>query len=371
MDDVNDPDISFDDDGHCCYCRSYYNSEKRLVVHGEEGRTVLTSIFERIKRDGHGKENDCVLGLSGGVDSSYVAYIAWKAGLHVILAHLDNHWDTKTSQQNTQRIAERTGFPLVWDKPDWEEFKDMQLSMLRSGVIDIEALTDNALAAWLYKLASKSDVKWILSGSNVVTEKIMPPSWSWLKNDARNIRAIHKQYGKMPIKTVPLMGLLGLTKYMFIKGIKTVYPLNYVDYNKAGAKSTLMNEFGWLDYEGKHYENIWTKFYQAYVLPTKYGVDKRKAHLSTLICSGQITREEALKELEKPTYTAEMLDKEKLQVLKRLDLSPEEFDSIMKQPPRSHLDYPNEQKLFYILRRLNRTYWAIKSVLKSNRQIVT
>jgi len=354
--DTTDPDIVFDENGICNNCKDYFEKKKKFVFEGEEGKKKLKEIVNKIREDGKYKKYDCILGVSGGTDSSYVAYLAKKFGLQVLLIHLDNEWDSEIAKRNIDNIVEKTNFDMYVYKVDWEEFKDLQLAYLKASVVDIEVVTDHAITALIYDTANKKRIKYILSGTNFVTERIMPKSWIHRKNDLRNLKAIHKRYSSVRFKTYPTMGLFKLLYYRFFKGIQFIPLLNYVDYNKKEAKKVLHNEFCWKDYGGKHYESIFTKFYQAYILPTKFNIDKRKAHLSTLICSGQTTRDEALKELEKPAYAKDEFEREKKYVLKKLGLSEKEFEHLMKLPIKKHQEYATDEWIYSPLRRLKKLY---------------
>lgn len=350
--DTTDPDIVFDENGICNHCKDYFEKEKEFVVKGEAGKKKLEEIVNKIKEDRKYEKYDCILGLSGGTDSSYVAYLAKKLGLRVLLVHLDNEWNSETSEKNIKNIVEKTNFDIHLCKIDWEEFRDLQLAYLRASVIDIEAVTDHAIYAIIYDVANKKGIKYVLTGSNVVTEGIMPKSWMHRKTDLRNLKGIHKRYGKVKLKTFPTAGLFKLLYYRFFKRIHFIPLLNYVDYNREEAKKILHNEFGWEDYGAKHYESVFTKFYQAYILPTKFNIDKRKAHLSTLICSGQITREEALEELEKPLCLKDEFERDKTYVLEKLGLSEQEFDDLMKLPIKKHQEYGTDERLFSLIKRV-------------------
>lgn len=354
--DTTDPNISFDENGFCNHCNSYFSSESKFVVKGDEGKKKLKDIFEQIKESGKTKDYDCLLGVSGGTDSSYVAFLAWKNGLRVLLTHLDNGWNTTVSEKNIEAIINKTGFDIIKEKADLNEFHDLQIAFLKASVVDIEMLTDHALAAWVYKLAAKKQIKYILSGTNFVTESIMPKAWGHQKNDLTNLKAIHKKFGKVKLRTFPTMSLFERVSYRLFKKICFVSLLNYVDYNKEEAKRILKQEFAWEDYGGKHYESIFTKFYQSYILPRKFGIDKRKAHLSTLICSGQINRNEAFRELEKPLYSEKELAHDKQYVLNKLELSEEEFEQFMNLPIKKHSDYRSDEWIYELLRRLEKVY---------------
>lgn len=361
--DTTDPDIVFDENGFCNHCNDYFEKEKKFVFTSEEGKKKLEEIINKIKEDGKHKIYDCILGVSGGTDSSYVAYLAKEFGLRVLLYSLNNGYNAEIADKNVDNIVEKTNFDMYTYKVDFEEFKDLHIAYLKASVVDIEVVTDHAIAAAIYGIANKKRIKYILSGTNIVTEGILPKSWSYNKNDLLNLKAIHKRYGEGKLKTYPTLGLYKKLYYEFFKGIKFISLLDYVNYNKKEAKKVLQSEFGWEDYGGKHYESIFTKFYQAYILPMKFNIDKRKAHLSTLICSGQITREEALKELEKTLYEKDEFERDKKYVLKKLGLSEKEFEDLMKLPIKKHQEYGTQEDewIYRLLRRLKKLYTTLLS----------
>lgn len=345
MDNIADPHIRFDDKGICNYYHEYQNAAREGVFEGKEGEEKLSKLVDKIKKDGSGKAYDCLIGLSGGVDSTYVAYLVKQLGLRPLAVHLDNGWNSELAVKNVENIITRLGFDLYTLVVNWEEFKDIQLSYLRASVVDIEVVSDHAIFSTMYKLAKEKNIGTIISGTNIVTEYIMPPDWLYQKMDFANIKDIHRQFGKVKLKTYPSFDFKKYVYYSAVLRLTPVSILNYVPYNKKEVKEVIKRELGWRDYGGKHYESIFTKFYQAYILPEKFRIDKRKAHLSTLICSGQITREEALAELEQSTYDAVELKGDKEYVLKKLGLSEEAFGKIMSLPVKSHRDYKSDRKL--------------------------
>ena len=363
MDTISDPDIVFDEKGICNYNYEFQKQYADNVFTGSDGVNKLAEIADQIKEEGKNKPYDCIMGLSGGVDSTYVAYLAKQHGLRPLAVHFDNGWNSELAVQNIENIVQRLGIDLHTFVINWNEFRDLQLAYLKASVIDIEAITDHAIFATLYRLAGEKGIKYILSGTNVQTENTLPKSWIHPKTDHINIKSIHKLFGTVPLKTFPFMDAKVKRYYQQIKGVTSVSVLNYQEYNKSHVKELIQKELHWRDYGGKHYESIWTRFYQGYILPTKFKVDKRKAHLSDLIFSNQITKEEALKELEKPIYPQEQFNVDFEFVLKKLGLSEEEFESIMKKTPRSHYDfdyekaielrYPILKPIKYIYRKIN------------------
>jgi N-acetyl sugar amidotransferase len=358
MDTSGDDRITFDSEGVCNYCHSYDELHAALVPDPATAVDRLSSKIAEIRRAGEGKPYDSILGLSGGVDSSYLAHVAKQQGLRPICIHFDNGWNSEMAVQNIHHIVHKLGFDLETYVIDWDEFRDLQRAYFKAGVIDIEALTDHAIFASIYRLAFRMGIRYVLSGSNVVTEGILPHHWTHRKSDYINIVDIHRHFGTLSLKTFPLIDKR--TKDRIRKwGLETVELLNWVPYDKAEAKALLQRELGWQDYGGKHYESVFTKFYQAYILPVKFGVDKRKAHLSTLVCSGQISRQQALEELSKPLYDPADLQKDKEYVLKKLGFTEAEFDGMMADKPVPHNTFAVEGSLFhyYPLLKLVRPLW--------------
>jgi len=345
MDNIANPEITFDDKGVCNYYYEYKTAEKNSVLTGEAGRKKLEDIAATIKKAGEGQPYDCIMGLSGGVDSTYIAWTAKQLGLRPLAVHFDNGWNSELAVQNIENIVNRLGVDLFTYVINWDEFKDLQIAYLKASVIDIEAITDHAIFATLYRLAGEKKIRYILSGTNVHTEQTLPKCWVHPKSDHINIKSIHKKYGTVSLKTFPFMDAKVKRYYQQMLGVQSVSILNYLDYNKKHVKDLIQKELGWRDYGGKHYESIWTRFYQGYILPTKFNVDKRKAHLSDLIFGGQITKAEALEELNKPIYDAAQLKMDFEFVLKKLGFTREEFEALMKMPPRSHYDFDYEMPL--------------------------
>jgi N-acetyl sugar amidotransferase len=341
----DDSNIYFDEAGVCSYCRAYELQESKFVKQGIEGEQTLVRLVEQIKKAGIGQAYDCIIGLSGGVDSTYLAYKAKQLGLRPLAVHFDNGWNSELAIKNIENIITKLNFDLYTFVVDWAEFRSLQLAFLKASVVDIELVTDHAIITTLYKLAIKHKIKYILSGTNVVTEAILPLSWIHDKKDHVHIRAINEQFGDLPLKTFPLFN--SMLKWMVIwKKIESVSLLNLMPYNKEEVKSIIERELHWRDYGGKHYESVFTRFYQGYILPYKFGIDKRKAHLSNLICSRQLTREQALEEIRKPSYDPAIFKSDYEFVLKKLGLTADEFESIMKLPVKKHTDYPIEYSIY-------------------------
>ncbi len=336
--DTTDPDISFDGNGGCNYVAEFEAFRASLPDPKTRDRMLATQV-SAIKAAGAGKRYDCVLGLSGGVDSSYLAYLAKEWGLRPLVVHFDNGWNSELAVSNIEEIVTRLGFDLETLVMDWEEFRDLQRAYFLASVVDIEVTTDQLIQGALCRLAARHGIKTILSGTNWATEWLMPRTWNYRKQDLVNLTNIHKKFGKVPLHKSTVYGLRHQIWYTYFKGIKTVGILDLVNYSKAKAKGVLIKELGWRDYGGKHYESTFTRFYQGYVLPHKFNIDKRKAHLSNLILTGEITREEALAELQQPTYDAQLMASDKFYVAKKLQFSLPEFNAILCAAPTPHEQY--------------------------------
>lgn len=346
MDTADDPALDFDDAGVCDYCRLYEGEKAHYIRTGPEAERLMAGTVARLKEYGKGRKYDCLIGLSGGVDSSYVAYTAHQMGLRALCVHFDNGWNSEMAVMNIHNIVSKLGFDLNTYVIDWEEFKDLQIAYLKASVIDIEVLTDHAIYGSMFKIAKDADIKYVLGGHNVATEGILPYHWTFNKKDYINIKAIHKQYGQKELKSFPFLDRK-MKKFIETSGVEFINYLNWMPYVKDEVKALLQKELDWKDYGGKHYESVWTRFYQGYILPVKFGVDKRKAHLSTLICSGQLTKGEALEEMKLPAYDPKQLKVDKEFVLKKFGFTEAEFDALMKQPVRNHREFDTEGSMFH------------------------
>lgn len=337
--DTTDPNIVFDENGVCNHCHDHDRLMKQKVVTGKAGEEYLQKLVEQMKRDGRGKSYDCLIGVSGGVDSTYVAYLVKKMGLRPLAVHMDNGWDSELAVKNIEETLKRLGIDLHTEVLDWEEFKGLQVAFLKSSTPDSEIPSDHAIWAVLGDLADKLKVKYIVSGFNVRTETHLPRAWSQGHFDWKYIRSVNQLFGRGRLKTFPHIGFF--TYYRRLLTHRRVDILNYIDFNKTEAMKILEQELGWRYYGGKHYESIYTRFYQGYILPTKFGYDKRRSHLSSLICSGETTRDAALKELDKPTYQPTMQEEDREYVVKKLGLTDDEFEAILNAPKKTFWDYPS------------------------------
>jgi N-acetyl sugar amidotransferase len=342
--DASVPDIEFDDNGVCNFCKEHEQKVAMTPYHQGNADKKLSDIVNKLIAEKNG-DYDSIVGLSGGVDSSYVAYQAVKLGLRPLAVHFDNGWNSELAVQNIENVVKKLNLDLITFVIDWPEFKDIQRSFFKANVIDIEMVTDHAIFAAMYKIANKHKIRYILSGTNAATEGIMPVAWQHFKFDLLNLKAIHKRFGTVPIRRYPTLSVWEMAWNHYVRGAKSISLLNYFPYRKNEAMRTLKDELGWQYYGGKHYESTFTKFYQAHILPEKFGVDKRRIHFSDLIMNGEITRDEALVELSQPRYDKSQLTQDRDYVCKKLGFSKEEFFAYMSASPVSHYTYPSYAKL--------------------------
>ncbi len=342
--DTTDPQITFDNKGECNLCTEFKSKRIQHNYQGDKSDQNLELLIQQIKKDGKGKEYDCIIGLSGGVDSSYVAWIAKEKGLRVLAVHMDNGWNSEEAVQNINNIANKLNIDYESYVLDWKEFKDIQLAFLKASVPEAETPTDVAIPAAMHKIASKYGVKHIISGGNFATEGILPKSWHYNAKDLTYFKFITRTFGSISITKFPTFGFLKEFYYKVFRGIKIDYILNFVPYKKDETKEFLKKELGWKDYGGKHYESKYTGFIQSYYLFNKFGIDYRRATLSTQICTGEISRDEALEILQNVPYKDDVVSREKIFIAKKLSISVDEFDEIINLEPKWYWDYPNDEK---------------------------
>lgn len=348
--DTTDPDIQFDEVGVCNYCHEFTAIFKPILERANNGAALndLNVILEKIKNKGKNKPYDCIIGISGGVDSTYVAYKVKEFGLRPLAVHFDSGWNSELAVNNIENIVKKLNIDLNTYVVDWEEMKDLQLAFFKASVANCDIPTDHAFYAVLYAMAAKHGIKYIISGYNLATESVLPKAWGYNSGDLRHLKAIHKRFGSSKLKHYPTLNFfLRYFYYPFIKGIKTVSILNYIPYNKAKTKEFITRNLGWRDYGGKHYESIFTRFFQAYYLPTKFGFDKRKAHLTSLVLSGQLSRDEALAEIALPANSKENLQSDKEFIAKKLGLSNQQFEEILELPNKTYKSYASNERLFH------------------------
>jgi len=347
--DTTDPDITFDERGWCDYCRNYHANILPNWHPNEQGKKELATIVQRIKKDGKAREHDCLIGISGGVDSSYLAYYAKETlGLRPLLYHVDAGWNTQVSVNNIQGLIEGLGLDLITDVIDWGEMKDLQLAFFQAQVANIDIPQDLSIFASLYNYAVKHGFKYILTGANYSTECVREPNeWgAYYPTDMRFVKDIHNTFGRIPLKTFPTTDIFTYKLYYrYIKGIRVVRPLNYIPYIKEYAMRDLSERFGWLAYPQKHHESRFTRFVECYWLPKKFGFERRKAHLSSLILTNQMTREAALERITKPEIDELTMTQDFEYVAKKLDLTVTEFQKLFEGENKTYRDYKNKMTL--------------------------
>lgn len=341
--DTSDSLIQFDENGVCDHCRNYYNNILPNWHPDDIGKKQLDEIVAKIKKDGQGKQFDCIIGLSGGVDSSYLAYYAKEVlGLRPLIFAVDTGWTLNVAVENIEKVVRGLNAELYTEIVDWNEMKDLQLAYFKAQVPYQDTPQDHVIFASLYNYASKNGIKYVLTGANYSTECVREPNeWVYL-NDLRQIKDIHKKFGKRPLKTLPLAGMFKYRLYYrYFKGMKIVQPLNLIPYRKEDAIKTLNERFGWQPYENKHFESVFTRFYEGYWLVKKFGFDKRRAHFSSLILTGQLSRDEALERLSRPPYDEALAIQDLEYVAKKLGLSKNEFIELMNGENKTFRDYKN------------------------------
>lgn len=348
--DTTDPDILFDEDGNCNHCNTAISLAQQIWFPDGRGEEIFSAIIKKIKKEGKGKDYDCIIGLSGGVDSSYLAYITVKSGLRPLVVHIDCGWNSEMAVKNIENIVKTLNLELHTFVVNWEEMKDLQRSFFKASLPDQDIPQDHAIFAGLYNFASENKIKYAFNGGNYATEVILPFSWGFQAMDLRHLKAIHKQFGKIKLYDYPTISFFNRFIYFsFLKRMKIISPLNYLNYRKEEAMKVLSEELGWQYYGGKHHESRFTKFFQSYYLPHKFNFDKRRAHLSSLVISGQMTRETALEEMKKSVYSSESEINDDLEyIAKKLDWSTDEFIKIINLPPRSHKEFANNEFIFNI-----------------------
>jgi N-acetyl sugar amidotransferase len=346
--DTSDPDISFDASGTCSNCREH---ARRLAAMPHPSEERVTQLARSIRSRSRA-EYDCLVGLSGGVDSSYVALRAVDLGLRPLAIHVDNGWNSESAVHNIERLIDALGLDLITHVIDWEEFRDLQLAYVRAGVVDIEALTDHAITAHGLRVARQKRIRVILTGNNVRTEGLMPRAWYHTKSDLANIRDISRMHAGPPPRSLPTAGLLWNLRAKYLGQPRAVNLLDHIDYDKAEAKAELQDRVGWRDYGGKHYESVFTRFYQAHVLPEKFGIDKRRAHLSALVIASQLNRETANEALHEPLYTPTQLELDRAYVLKKWRLTEAEFEAWIRSDSRRHRAYLSTDRYLGPLQRI-------------------
>lgn len=349
--DTTDPEIVFDRDGVCNHCLEFDNHTRKRWFPNDEGASILSKLFEKIKRQGEGREYDCIIGLSGGIDSSYLALVLKDYGLRPLVVHVDAGWNSELAVHNIERVVKYCGYDLHTHVLDWQEVKDLQLAYLKAGVANQDVVQDHAFFASLYRFAIRNKIKYVISGGNIATESIFPMAWHHSAMDAINLRSIHKNYGSRKLRDYKTISFLDYYLFFpFWYGMRVVRPLNFMPYVKRDAQKILKERVGFKDYGGKHGESRFTKFFQNYYLPTKFNMDKRLPHLSSLILSGEITRDQAIAELSKPLYCQDELKDDLSFVAKKLGLTADEFSALVVAPSQDYRKFSNWDSRFAVLR---------------------
>lgn len=342
--DTSDSNIVFDERGWCDYCNNYYDNILPNWHTDERGEREIWAQVEKIKAAGKGRDFDCLMGLSGGVDSSYVTYLAKeKFGLRPLLYHVDAGWNSQQAVNNIEKMVDAMGLDLYTEVVNWPEMRDLQLAFFKAGVPHLDTPQDHAFFAGLYNFAAKNKVKYIVTGANHSTECVREPlEWHYHATDLRQIKDIHRKFGTVPLNTFPMSDIFTFKiYYRYVKGMEVVKPLNYVPYIKEEAMDELVAKYGWQKYAHKHYESRFTRFYEGYWLPTRFGYDKRRAHFSSVILTNQMTRDEALARIAVPAYDPDSIAEDFEYIATKLGLTVPELQAYHDAPKKTYRDYRN------------------------------
>ena len=349
--DTSDSKISFDDKGICDHCRTYYNDILPKWHTDEKGDKALKEIVKKIKNEGEGKDFDCLMGMSGGIDSSYLLYIMVKKyGLRPLVFHVDAGWNSQIAVNNIERLVDGLGLDLYTEVINWEEIRDLQLAFFKSGVSHIDTPQDHSFFATMYKFASKHNIKHILTGGNYSTECVRNPlEWMYYQSDSIQLKDIYKKYGTGKLKDYPVTNILWHKVFLpYFKKIKLIRPLDFFPYNKDEAMKTLVDKFGYQEYPQKHFESRFTRFYESYWLPKKFGFDTRKVQYASLILTNQMTREDALEKLKHPAYDPKTIKQDFEYIATKLGISVKELQSYMDAPNKTYKDYKSQDNIYNI-----------------------
>lgn len=357
------PGVTFDERGYCSECEKYFSKLKHAPFYEGNGETKLKELIKEIKVKGEKNKYDCIVGLSGGIDSSYVLHLVVKNGLRPLVVHLDNGWNAEISENNIKKMVKKLGVEMKSFVVDWNEFKELQKSFLYASTPHCEHPTDHAILGLIYKLAAENNVEYIISGSNVNTEGIGVSVGSIGQRDWKYIKGVHKKYSEKKLKNYAHFTMMNMMYYKVFKKQKTINILDYIDYKKDEVMDFLNKEYGWEYYGGKHYESVYTRFFQAYILPVKFGIDKRKAHFSSLIMSGQMSRVDALEALKDNPYPNDMFQNDKKVFLEKMEMSEDEFEKIMNMKGNKFEDFDSYEKSA-VIKFVKKTYLIVKPILK-------
>jgi N-acetyl sugar amidotransferase len=365
--DTSDSNITFDSRGWCDYCNNYHDNILPNWHTDERGQAEIQRQAEAVRRAGKGRDHDCLLGISGGVDSSYLAWLAKeKLGLRPLIFHVDAGWNSQQAVHNIEKIVDSLGLDLHTEVVDWLEMKDLQLAFFKAQVPHLDTPQDHCFFAALYNFAAKHGFKYILNGGNYSTECVREPlEWHYHASDLRQLRDIHRRFGTRPLKSFPQSDIFTYKLYYrFVRGVRVLRPLNYFPYIKEDAMQFLVDRFGWQRYAHKHYESRFTRFYEGYWLPTKFGFDKRRAHFSSLILTNQMTRAEAMEKISKPAYDAETIEQDFEYIATKLDLSVAELRALHDGPNKSYRDYKSRMPLIELGTRVMRAVGIQRAIIR-------
>ena len=363
--DTTDSNITFNDQGVCDHCIDFEKDVKNKWFPNEEGKLRLKKTVANIKKDGENREFDCILGMSGGVDSSYMLHLAVKElGLRPLVFHVDSGWNSEQAVKNIQLMIDKLGLDLYTEVINWEEMKDLQLSFIKSGVPHIDIPQDMAYMATLFNFANKNNIKYILNGGNISTECVRNPmEWIYYGTDMMQMKDIIKKYSTTKFNTFPFLPILKHKLYLrYFKGLKMIRPLDNMIYNKNFATDVLEKEYGWKPYPQKHFESRFTKFYEGYWLPQRFGFDTRKIQFSSLILTKQMSRDEAIEKLKIPSFNIETIDEEFKYIATKLGISSEKLREYFNLPKKFYWDYKNQQNLFNIGAKILKILGVEKSI---------
>jgi N-acetyl sugar amidotransferase len=349
--DTTDSKITFDQEGVCDHCNTYYKDILPNWHTDERGDIVLKGIVEKIKKEGEGKDFDCLMGMSGGIDSSYLLYIMVKKyGLRPLVFHVDAGWNSQIAVNNIERLVDGLGLDLYTEVINWEEMKDLQLAFFKSGVSHIDTPQDHSFFATMYKFASKHNIKYILTGGNYSTECVRNPlEWMYYQSDSIQLKDIYKKHGTGKLKDYPVSNILWHKVFLpYVKKIKLIRPLDFFPYNKDEAMKTLVDEFGYQEYPQKHFESRFTRFYEGYWLPKKFGYDTRKVQYSSLILTNQMTRKDALEKLKLPAYDSNSIKQDFEYIATKLGISVKVLQSYLDATNKTYKDYKSQENIYNI-----------------------